>query len=137
MKRWVSAFLAGAVAIGGGCSADDEGRVNRQERRQFYIVMESKLRQFDRGIIELRGVTNDADSVYAADVERLKDNGRALRSKLNAINSVSNEAWPALRDSVEVYYHGVRSQYAELMSRASQYASVGRDSMTSAEPSTR
>jgi hypothetical protein len=132
MNRWIAACLVGVVMVGGGCSADEESRVNREERRQFYVVMESKLRQIDRGINQLDSVTSEADSVYAGDVERLKDNGRTLRGRLAAMNSASNEEWPALRDSIETYYHGVRTQYATLVSRATQYASTDRDSASTA-----
>jgi hypothetical protein len=137
MKRWVIAFLAGAVVVGGGCSSDEESGINRQERRQFNIVMESKLRQMDRGIAQLGGVSSQADSVYLGDVERLKDNGRTLRNKVDAMNAASNEAWPALRDSVEHYYHGVRSQYADLMDRATRYhAPAGLDSAAATSTAT-
>jgi hypothetical protein len=121
MKRWVVAFLAVAVMVGAGCSSDEERRLNRQERRQFYVVMESKLRQIDRGMVQLGDVASHADSAYASDVERLKDNGRTLRGKLDTMNTASNEEWPALRDSLEHDYHGVRLQYADLKDRATRY----------------
>lgn len=112
----------------GACARDDAGRAARQERRQFQIVMESKLRQMDRGIAKLGHVAVETDSSYAGDVESLKDNQRILREKLAAMGTVSDEAWPSLRDSVETTYHEVRAQYGALSHREPEIPPAPADS---------
>ncbi|HXV12956.1 MAG TPA: hypothetical protein VEC56_02000 [Candidatus Krumholzibacteria bacterium] len=105
----------GAMCIGGACSRDDAARLKRQERRQFSIVMESKMRQLDRGIASLGDTPTLTDSVFASEVEDLKRNQQALRSRLAAMSAVPEREWPALRDSVETDYHHVREQYGALV----------------------
>jgi hypothetical protein len=51
------------------------------------------------------------------DIASLKDKQRALREKLAAMGTVSDEGWPSLRDSVETTYHDVRAQYGALAHR--------------------
>jgi hypothetical protein len=103
-----------ALSLVGACARDDGGRATRQERRQFSIVMASKVRQLDRGIAQLGDASAPLDSVRAANVETLKQSQQTLRERLASIDSAPDQAWPALRDSLESYYHGVRLQYGTL-----------------------
>jgi hypothetical protein len=108
--------VVATVALG-ACARDDAGRAARQERRQFQIVMESKLRQLDRGIAKLGGVALETDSSYSGDIENLKGKQLALREKMAIMGTVSDEAWPSLRDSVEINYHDIRAHYGALAHR--------------------
>lgn len=114
MGRCRLALAVAALSVAGACAPDDGGRAARQERRQFSVVMESKVRQLDRGIAQLSDASAETDSARAADVEALKQSQRTLRERLASIDSAPDDAWPALRDSLESYYHGVRSKYGAL-----------------------
>jgi hypothetical protein len=114
MDRCRLALAVAALSVVGACARDDGGRATRQERRQFSVVMESKARQLDRGIAQLADASTPLDSVRAADVEQLKQSQRTLRERLSTVDSAPDSAWPALRDSLESYYRGVRLQYGAL-----------------------
>ena len=111
MDRCRLALAIAALSVAGACTRDDGGRATRQERRQFSVVMESKARQLDRGIAQLADASTPLDSVRATDVENLKQSQRTLRARLSSVDSAPDSAWPALRDSLESYYRGVRLQY--------------------------
>ncbi len=128
-------FTGGAMCIGGACSRDEAARIQRQERRQFSIVMESKMRQHDRGIATLGEGTTTIDSLFAIEVEDLKRNQQALRSRLSAIDAVPEQEWPALRDSVELDYHIVREQYGALVHYEPLVAPAPADSSLADAPS--
>jgi hypothetical protein len=128
----VGALLSGgAMCISGACSRDEAARIKRQERRQFSIVMESKMRQLERGIAGLGDASTTMDSVFASEVENLKRNQQALRSRLAAMDAVPEREWPALRDSVETDYHVVREQYGALVHHESLAEPARVDSSTS------
>lgn len=114
MDRCRLALAVAALSVAGACARDDGGRATRQERRQFSVVMEGKARQLDRGIAQLSDASAPIDSARAADVENLKQSQRTLRERLSAVDSAPDDAWPALRDSLESYYRGVRLQYGAL-----------------------
>lgn len=133
MKRCACALLVGSVLAMGACENDEAIRVTRYDRRQFYVVMESKLRQIDRGIEHVSGAAVGADSAYVADVESLKRSQRDLRERLSAMGAASDQHWPALRDSLEFYYRDVRTQFGDLATREAtmreaRTATAGMDS---------
>lgn len=128
MYRCSLTIITVATLALGACARDDAGRAARQERRQFQFVMESKLRQLDRGIAKLGDVTVQTDSIYVENVESLKDKQRVLREKLAAMDTVSEEEWPSLKDSVETTYHDVRAHYGALAHRESEDAPAPADS---------
>lgn len=128
MDRCRLALAIAALSAVGACARDDGGRAVRQERRQFSVVMESKVRQLDRGIAQLADASTPLDSIRAADVEQLKHSQRTLRERLSAVNSAPDEAWPALRDSLESYYHGVRLRYGALSNYDARVEQAAADS---------
>lgn len=113
MSRRRHLYFAAALLAVVACSRDDGGRAARLERRQFRVVMESKMRYLDRGIAHL-AEASPGDSLRSGDVENLKRNQRVLRGRLASMDETSEAEWPALRDSLEYYYHGVRAQYEAL-----------------------
>jgi hypothetical protein len=115
-----------------GCVDDDAGRAMRYQRRQFHAVMEGKLRQIDHGIARLGSARFESDSTYAGEVENLKRRQRTLRERLAAMDAATDQQWPALQDSVQSDYRGVREQYAALVSREARATAVHRDSLESA-----
>lgn len=121
MYRCSLAILTVFTLALGACARDDTGRAARQERRQFQLVMESKLRQLERGIAKLGDVAVETDSSYVENVESLKDKQRVLREKLASMDTVSEEEWPSLKDSVEITYHDVRAHYGALAHREREF----------------
>lgn len=119
MKRRGCVLGLLVLSMIGACAADEQGRpvVSRQERKQFQIVMESKLKQLDRGIADLGRVATEGDSVYIDEIDRLKRSQTALREELTATSTTADEEWPALKDSLESAYHRVRERYGELLNR--------------------
>lgn len=109
--------MAGTLCVLAACANEEATRISRQERRQFHVVMESKLRQLDRGIAQLGEVVAPGDSTYEGDVAALKLRQTALRERLVTLSSATDEVWMAQRDSVELDYHGVREQYGALAHR--------------------
>lgn len=109
--------MAGTLCVLAACANEEATRISRQERRQFHVVMESKLRQLDRGIARLGEVVAPGDSTYEGDVAALKLRQTALRERLVTLSSATDEVWMAQRDSVELDYHGVREQYGALAHR--------------------
>jgi hypothetical protein len=116
------------------CAKDEAPAISRQERRQFHVVMESKLRQLDRGIAQLGEVAPPADSVYAMDVAALKHNQDSLRERLTTMAAASDDEWLAQRDSVESHYHGVRNQYGALAHRESPSAAAASGESAATQP---
>lgn len=128
MKRCAFALLVGGVLMLGACENDEATRVRQHDRRQFQVVMESKLRQIDRGIEQVSGAAAGADSAYVADVESLKRSQRELRGRLSTMDAASDQNWPALKDSLESDYHNVRTQFGELETRGARAAAAHTDS---------
>jgi hypothetical protein len=108
------AVVVAVASVMGACALDDVSKAVRENRRQFRVVMESKMRQLDRGIAHLNGASQSPDTVRVGDVANLKRNQQALRVMLASVDGASDAEWPALRDSLENCYHGVRSQYDAL-----------------------
>lgn len=133
MNRCALALLVGSVLVGGACENDEARRVTRNDRRQFYVVMESKLRQIDREIARMDGAAGGVDSAYAADVEHLKRDQRNLRERLSAMVAAPDHNWPELKDSVEFYYRGVRAQYGNITTRETRAAAAEADSTSVSE----
>ena len=107
-------LLVLGLSVVGACSRGDAGQVNRQARRQFHIVMESKLRDLDRGIAGLVSSPATADSAYVTGIEDLKRSQAELQAELKALDSASDQEWLAHRDSVQSHYHANRAQYGAL-----------------------
>lgn len=80
--------MAGTLCVLAACANDEATRISRQDRRQFHVVMESKLRQLDRGIALLGQATEPGDSTYEGDVAALKQRQIALRERLATLSSV-------------------------------------------------
>lgn len=133
MNRCALALLVGSVLVGGACENDEAMRVTRNDRRQFYVVMESKLRQIDRGIARMDGAAASGDSAYAVDVENLKRDQRNLRERLSAMVAAPDQSWPELKDSVEFYYRGIRTQYGDITTRETRAAAAQTDSTSVSE----
>jgi len=133
MKRCAFALLVCGVLTGGACENDEAVRVTRHDRRQFYVVMESKLRQMDRGIAQVDGAAAGADSAYAVDVENLKRSQRDLRDRLSAMDAASDQSWPALKDSLEFYYRIVRAQYGDIATHETRAETAHMDSSSVTE----
>jgi hypothetical protein len=128
MKRCPFTLLVGGVLMLGACENDKAIRATQHDRRQFQVVMEGKLRQIDRGIDQVSGAAAGADSAYVADVESLKRSQRVLRGRLSAIDAASDENWPALKDSLEFYYHHIQTEFGELVMREARAATAHVDS---------
>ncbi len=120
--------VAATLCVVGACTRDEASAVQRQERRQFHIVMESKLRQLDLGIARLVRETPPIDSVFAGEVQDLERSQQSLREKLVAMNTVSDQEWPALKDALEVDYRTVRDRYGDMTMREARAASAHVDS---------
>ncbi len=93
-----------------GCDASHESRSSAKEsRRQFHSVMESKLRQLDRGIATLAYAPADS-----ASVDGLRRRQRALHDRLDDMAGADDLRWNSLKDSLEVEFRELRDQYATL-----------------------
>jgi hypothetical protein len=100
------ALVAGTLCVLAACANEEATRISREDRRQFHVVMESKLRQIDRGIALLGQSATPGDSTYEGNVAALKQRQNALRERLIILSAATDEEWMVQRDSVEFDYHG-------------------------------
>lgn len=103
------------VALGlflAGCG-DQRQRQFRQEKRQFAIVMKSKLNQFDRRAADLATQVLE-DSLHLAEVEALRGSHIELRGKIAGIDGATVGQWKEIKPAMEAEYYDLERRYYEI-----------------------
>jgi hypothetical protein len=127
MKRGALSLTIVVVLVC-GCQKHESRPVAWHERRQFQAVIATKLKQLDRSIAQLPSIATEQDSAYAVGIEDLKRGERKLRVRFDAMTTASDEEWPALKDSMEFYYHRIREQYENIADIARPSGTAPADS---------
>lgn len=105
----VSALLAGC--------GDQRQRQFRQEKRQFAIVMKSKVNQFERRAADLATQVQD-DSLLAIEVGALRGSHGEFREEIAAINQASEKQWKEMKPAMEAAYFDLERRYYEIAGAA-------------------
>jgi hypothetical protein len=124
-------LLAMLCLVAAGCG-DQRMRQFRQEKRQFSIVMKSKLNQFDRRAAELV-IQVAADSLRTLEVEELRDSQGELRETVAAIDGANEAQWKELKPTLEAQYYDLERRYYEIAGAvAEQAAQAAADTLQAA-----
>ncbi|HEX5131942.1 MAG TPA: hypothetical protein VFX92_05590 [Candidatus Krumholzibacteria bacterium] len=104
------------VVAGHGCDSAGEQRF-RQEKRQFSIVMRSKLSQFDHKADALSAEVA-GDSLQMADVEALRALKKGFDERIAIIDSASASEWKEIKPTLEAEYYDLERRFYEMASDA-------------------
>lgn len=99
-----------------GCG-DQRQRQFRQEKRQFAIVMKSKMSQFERRAADLATQVQD-DSLLAIDVGALRASHGEFQEEIAAINGATETQWKEMKPAMEAAYFDLERRYYEIAGTA-------------------
>ncbi|HEU4366562.1 MAG TPA: hypothetical protein VFT13_13985 [Candidatus Krumholzibacteria bacterium] len=105
-------LIAAASLLVAGCG-DQRQRQFRQEKRQFAIVMKSKLNQFDRRAAEL-AVQVQTDSLHTLEVDSLRLSHDEFRGRIAAIDGATASQWKEIKPAMEAEYYDLERRYYEI-----------------------
>jgi hypothetical protein len=102
----------------------------RQEKRQFAIVMNSKVKQMERRTAQLYAGMLAGDSL-TVEVDTLKRRQGELRAELTSIDEADPAVWKELRPAMESRYYDLERHYYEIASvtAAREAAAAATDSL--------
>lgn len=112
LRRSVVLLAVIGSLILGGCG-NQQQRQFRQEKRQFSIVMRSKLRQFEQRAAQL-ATQVQGDSLHTAEVTALQGSHVEFRSGVAAIDTASESEWKELKPAMEAAYYDLERRYYEI-----------------------
>jgi hypothetical protein len=120
-------FLLRWVVAGWG---HQRQRQFRQEKRQFAIVMNSKVKQMERRTAQLYAGMLAGDSL-TVEVDTLKRRQGELRAELTSIDEADPAVWKELRPAMESRYYDLERHYYEIASvtAAREAAAAATDSL--------
>lgn len=119
-----------------GCG-DQSQRQFRQEKRQFAIVMKSKLNQFDRRAADL-ALQVQTDSVHTVTVDSLRGSHGAFRVRIAALDGATMTQWKEIKPAMEAEYYDLERRYYEIASAvAAKEAIMAAVDTLDAEPARR
>jgi hypothetical protein len=116
-----------------GCN-DGNQRAFRQEKRQFTIVMKSKLRQFERRTTDLSTQVT-TDSVRTLEVDSLRIRHADFQTRVSSISPTNETQWRELKPTLEAEYYDLERRYyeiaADIAAQAARQATA--DTLTTSE----
>lgn len=99
-----------------GCG-DQRQRQFRQEKRQFAIVMKSKMNQFERRAADLATQVQD-DSLLTTEVGALRGSHGEFQEEIAAINGANETQWKEMKPAMEAAYFDLERRYYEIAGAA-------------------
>jgi hypothetical protein len=115
-------LLASALLVL-GCGGGNGDIQFRQEKRQFAIVMKSKLRQFSKRTDALMSRVED-DSLQVEKVKSLRSTRDVIDDKVAGIDAATRAEWKEMKPAMEAAYRDLEHRYAELEEDAVRMAST-------------
>ena len=107
-------LIVAASLLVAGCG-DQHQRQFRQEKRQFAIVMKSKLNQFDRRAADLAAQVQ-ADSLHTLEVDSLRAGHNEFLGRIAAIDGATASQWKEIKPAMEAEYYDLERRYYEIAS---------------------
>lgn len=103
-------------ALLAGCG-DQRQRQFRQEKRQFSIVMKSKMSQFERRAADLATQVQD-DSLLTIEVGALRGSHGEFQEEIATINGANETQWKEMKPAMEAAYFDLERRYYEIAGAA-------------------
>ena len=114
MRAHYGLSLLLAAAVAGGCTGREQTQA-REQKRQFQIVMETKLAQLEQKTDALAHDTTDSVTVARGpEIEELQRSQREFRGKVAALADAPESQWSEAKASMESEYLDLEKRYAEL-----------------------
>jgi len=107
------------VLVAAGCS--DREQPVHQQKRQFTIVMRSKLGQFERRTNELSSQL-ETDSLGRLQVDSLEASYGLFRTRIDSIAAENVTQWNKVKPTLEAEYYDLERRYYEIASGAATRA---------------
>jgi len=124
MTRRHGLSLLLAVALVSGCTEREQTQA-RQQKRQFQIVMETKLTQLEERTDALARDPADTVAVaHAGEIADLQRSQREFRAKVASLADAPESQWSEAKTILESEYLGLEKRYAELTDTVRQQSVI-------------
>ncbi len=102
------------ATLAGGCGGREQTQA-RQQKRQFQIVMETKLAQLERRTDALAREAADTVAVArAGEISNLQRSQREFRARVASLSDASEPQWSEAKTSLESEYLDLEKRYVDL-----------------------
>lgn len=129
MTRRYGLSLLLVATLASGCTGRGQTQA-REERRQFQIVMETKLAQLEQRTDALSLERADSAAVAGAgEIEDLRRSQREFREQVATLADAPESKWSEVKTAMESQYLDLEKRYAELADTVRQESvRLGADS---------